>query len=138
MRSYETGGSASLPAVLALAPLAAPWLERGLSELEVRTLLTAGLPPTVHSPRALLADRLARKLPAPRPRRDAAAPAASLAECGECRDPLPRGQQSGICATCAGAGGRSVASPAVDEALVADRVASLRAVLRGGPTPAAA
>ncbi|MEX2982809.1 helix-turn-helix domain-containing protein [Streptomyces sp. C36] len=116
---------------LALAPLAAPWLERGLSELEIRNLLTAGLPPTVHSPRALLADRLIRKLPAPRTRRDAAAPAAPLAECGECRDPLPRGQQSSICAACAGVAALSGPAAVGGMGHVTDHVAALRAVLRG-------
>ncbi|HEX5567661.1 MAG TPA: hypothetical protein VFY14_12180 [Streptomyces sp.] len=78
---------------LALAPLASRWLEHEVSEPEARSLLTDGLPPVVHSARALLADRLVRKLPAPRNRRDPAAPAAALAECSECRDPLPRGSR---------------------------------------------
>lgn len=122
---------------LALAPLAAPWLESGVSELETRSLLADGLPSVVHSARALLADRLVRKLPAPRTRRDAAAPAAPLVECAECRDPLPRGQQTGICAVCAGA-----ASPAVEATpvmkTVPDRVAALRTVLRTRPVAATA
>ncbi|MFH8589552.1 hypothetical protein ACH4GP_35135 [Streptomyces celluloflavus] len=117
---------------LALAPLAAPWLDRGIPELEIRSLLTDGLPPAVHSARALLADRLVRKLPAPRSPRDAAAPAAPLVECAECRDPLPRDQQTGICGSCAG-----VASPAPKPALapvdVPERVAGLRALLHTRP-----
>ncbi|MEU8548857.1 helix-turn-helix domain-containing protein [Streptomyces roseoverticillatus] len=120
--------------VLTLAPLAAPWLERGLSELEVRSLLTDELPRRVYSPRALLADRLVRKLPAPRTRRDAAAPAAPPAECAECRDPLPRGHEARVCAACA-----ETSSGPVNQAtgttapLVAERVAALRAVVRARP-----
>ncbi|MET9415345.1 helix-turn-helix domain-containing protein [Streptomyces klenkii] len=121
--------------VLALAPLAAPWLERGLSELEVRSLLADELPPRVYSPRALLADRLVRKLPAPRPPRDAAAPAAPLAECAECRDPLPRGRDAGVCPLCA----EPRRGGPVDEATettapsVVERVAALRAVVQARP-----
>ncbi|UQA92832.1 hypothetical protein [Streptomyces halobius] len=87
---------------LLLAPLAGEWLERGASELEVRNTLTAGLPPVVHSAAAILRDRLTRKLPAPRTRCDAAAPAAPLPECAECAAPLPRHQETGICGQCSG------------------------------------
>ncbi|WP_327305438.1 hypothetical protein OG730_19565 [Streptomyces sp. NBC_01298] len=121
---------------LTLAPLAARWLDAGVSELAARSLLTAGLPPVVHSARALLADRLVRKLPAPRARQDAAASAAPLAECAECRDPLPRGQQTGICAVCAGATARvGEAAPVMET--VTDHVAALRSALRARPTTAA-
>ncbi|WP_330300378.1 hypothetical protein [Streptomyces sp. NBC_00503] len=108
-----------------------------MSELEARSLLTTGLPPVVHSARALLADRLVRKLPTPRTRQDAAAPETPLAECAECRDPLPRGQQNGICAACAGAAAYvHEAAPVIET--VADRVAALRSALRARPTTAAA
>ncbi|MHC0433813.1 helix-turn-helix domain-containing protein [Streptomyces sp. O3] len=122
---------------LALAPLAARWLEAGVSELEARSLLVDGLPPVVHSARALLAARLVRKLPAPRTRRDAAAPAAPLVECAECRDPLPRGQETGICAVCAGAAAPVIsAAPAMET--VPARVAALRMALRTRPAIATA
>ncbi|MFD5146228.1 helix-turn-helix domain-containing protein [Streptomyces sp. NPDC058401] len=85
---------------LALAPLAQRWLEHGVSELEARSLLTDGLPRFIYSARALLADRLIRKLPAPRTPRDPAAPAAPPAECGVCRDPLPA--PDAHCGRCAG------------------------------------
>ncbi|MFE9566956.1 helix-turn-helix domain-containing protein [Streptomyces sp. NPDC006692] len=127
----------SVADALALAPLANPWLDRGIPELDIRSLLTDGLPSVIHSARALLADRLVRKLPAPRTHRDAAAPAAPLVECAECRDPLPRDQQAGICGSCAG-----VAPPALTmtpaAAAVLDRVAGLRALLRPQPVIAAA
>ncbi|MFG3176543.1 hypothetical protein ACGFZC_15965 [[Kitasatospora] papulosa] len=86
--------------VMKLAPLAAQWLQRGVSELQLRNELVGGLPAKVKSPRALLADRLTRKMP-PVP-----AKVEPLAECGKCSSYLPRGQKTGICSLCAG-----VASP---------------------------
>jgi hypothetical protein len=82
--------------VMALAPVAAEWLRRGASELQIRGELTEGLPATVKSPRALLANRLERKMP-PVPVK-----AVPLADCAECSTPLPRGQEAGICGRCAG------------------------------------
>jgi hypothetical protein len=82
--------------VLKLAPVAAQWLERGVSELQLRNELTEGLPATIKSPRALLADRLTRKMP-PVP-----VVVEKLVECPECMGYLPRGQKTGICGRCAG------------------------------------
>ncbi|MFB6654877.1 hypothetical protein ACFCZ4_06840 [Streptomyces microflavus] len=82
--------------VMKLAPLAAQWLQRGVSELQLRNELVGGLPATIKSPRALLADRLTRKIPA------VPAKVEPLAECGDCGGFLPRGQQAGICSRCAG------------------------------------
>ncbi|MFD4646364.1 hypothetical protein [Streptomyces sp. NPDC058441] len=82
--------------VLKLAPVAAEWLARGASELQLRNELTEGLPATIKSPRALLADRLTRKMP-PVP-----VVVEKLTECGECGTYLPRGQKAGICSQCAG------------------------------------
>ncbi|HSA50889.1 MAG TPA: hypothetical protein VLH10_12375 [Yinghuangia sp.] len=110
----------------ALAPLAQRWLDTGVSDLETRALLTQGLPHVVHSPRALLANRLTRKLPAPR--NSPGTYARPLAECATCRDPLPRNQRTGICAHCSGAVART--SPAKPQPkAVAERVAVLRSVL---------
>ncbi|UGY95026.1 hypothetical protein [Streptomyces gobiensis] len=92
-----------------LAPLAEEWFARGAGEAEIRDALTAGLPRRVHAPGAIAAYRLRAKLPAkPVP------PVPPPAECGECRDPLPRGQESGICGRCAG-----VAPPEPDPVPVA-------------------
>ncbi|MFF7969117.1 helix-turn-helix domain-containing protein [Streptomyces sp. NPDC007903] len=89
--------------VLKLAPLAAEWLRRGVSELELRGTLVAGLPASVNAPAKLVANRLERKMPAPRRVTDPAAPAVAVrAECGECGRPLPLGQPQGICGQCAG------------------------------------
>ncbi|WP_329119246.1 helix-turn-helix domain-containing protein [Streptomyces sp. NBC_01465] len=114
---------------LALAPLAVPWLDRGVSDLVARSLLTSGLPPVVFSARAVLADRLRRKLPAPRTHHDAAAPAPPLAECAECRDPLPPTQTAGICTPCTGATPRPAPTPPLPASVQA-RVSALRATLR--------
>lgn len=99
--AYEPRLRLGVTEMLALAPLAQRWLEHGVSDLEARSLLTDGLPRFVYSARALLADRLVRKLPAPRAPRDPAAPAAPPAECGVCRDPLPA--PDAHCGQCAGA-----------------------------------
>lgn len=91
--------------VMKLAPLAAEWLARGVSELQLRNELVGGLPTPVKSPRALLADRLSRKMP-PVP-----VVVEPLAECAECGVSLARGQKAGICLQCAGVAPR-IAEPA--------------------------
>ncbi|WP_407838627.1 helix-turn-helix domain-containing protein [Streptomyces sp. DSM 116496] len=128
--AYEPRLKLGVTETLALAPLAQRWLEHGVSELEARSLLTDGLPRFVYSARALLADRLVRKLPAKRVARDPAAPAAPPAECGVCRDPLPAPDAScGTCAEARTAPRGGLPSP--------ERVASLadiaRRALRGMP-----
>ncbi|MEU9579681.1 hypothetical protein [Streptomyces chilikensis] len=80
-----------------LVPAVSRWLGRGATAVEITDALTQGLPPRVHSARHILADRLERKLPAPRRRWK------SYAECGSpgCGGLLPEGQETGICAGCA-------------------------------------
>ncbi|MFI5865245.1 helix-turn-helix domain-containing protein [Streptomyces sp. NPDC051546] len=128
--AYEPRLRLGITETLALAPLAQRWLEHGVSDLEARSLLTDGLPRFIHSARALLADRLVRKLPAPRAPRDPAAPAAPPAECGVCRDPLPA--PDAHCGRCAGA--RTAPRPGLPSP---EQVASLadiaRRALRGRP-----
>jgi hypothetical protein len=100
---HEAKLTLSATEALSLAPLAAQWLSRGVSELEIRNVLTAGLPAAVHAPAKLVANRLQRKLPAARRAADPAAPAvATRAECDGCARPLPLGQHAGTCAACAG------------------------------------
>ncbi|MFF2617859.1 hypothetical protein [Kitasatospora sp. NPDC058046] len=109
----------------ALAPLVTQWLERGCDEAELAHALLPGLPQPMHSPVAILRDRLHRKLPPERPETQPA----SYAECGRCHDPVPR---PGICRACAGLGTRTVAvgtgAPATPGG-----VARARAALRGWP-----
>ncbi|WP_329117794.1 helix-turn-helix domain-containing protein [Streptomyces sp. NBC_01465] len=131
--SREPKLALSATEALALAPRAVPWLDRGVSDLEARSLLTSGLPPVVFSARAILSDRLHRKLPPER--RDAVV---ARAECADCRDPLPPTQKTGICTPCTGAAPRPVTQPLPES--VPARVAALRSSLRRGrgvdPAPA--
>ncbi|MET8839656.1 hypothetical protein ABZW67_06110 [Streptomyces rubiginosohelvolus] len=96
LATAEASLALSAADAMKLAPLAARWLQRGVSELQLRNELVGGLPATIKSPRALLADRLTRKLPA------IPIKVEPLAECGDCGAFLPRGQQAGICSRCAG------------------------------------
>jgi hypothetical protein len=82
-----------------LAPLVARWLESGATEADLYQALTADLPRPVRAPAALVSYRLEARTPAITPPRK---PVETLAECGECRDPLPRGVRTGICRRCAG------------------------------------
>ena len=86
-----------------LAPLVAEWLKRGSSASELAQALLPGLPTTVHSPAGVLRSRLQRKLPPAQAPRRPSEP--RDAECAKCHDPVPR---PGICAACAGLGGRTV------------------------------
>ncbi|MFD9123860.1 hypothetical protein [Kitasatospora sp. NPDC059571] len=82
---------------LALAPLVAQWLERGATTADLAGALLPGLPVPLHSPAALLRNRLQRKLPPPPEERPAAVP--RYTECPGCHDPVPR---PGTCRPCAG------------------------------------
>ncbi|MFG2918517.1 hypothetical protein ACGF0D_37240 [Kitasatospora sp. NPDC048298] len=115
----------------ALAPLVTQWLERGCGEAELANALIPGLPQPMHSPAAILRDRLQRKLPPERPEAPPAPPA-SYAECGRCHDPVPR---PGICRACAGLGTRTVAVGSGARATPRG-VARARAALRRRAQPA--
>ncbi|MET9729325.1 hypothetical protein ABZZ79_01280 [Streptomyces sp. NPDC006458] len=89
---------------LDVAPLVVEWFARGLTDLEVRTALVAGLPEHVKSPRALLKHRLTAMLPewrytapdgpsAPRGVRE-------RVECVDCGRWLPEGAPMGYCRDC--------------------------------------
>jgi hypothetical protein len=80
---------------MTLAPLAAPWLERGLGPRDLSAALLGGLPERVHSASAFLRDRLARKLP---PEPVAVPPPPRRYECPGCARPTPH---EGTCRTCA-------------------------------------
>lgn len=82
-----------------LVPLATRWLASGATEADLYQALTADLPRPVRAPAALVSYRLEARTPAITPPRK---PVETLAECGECRDPLPRGVRTGICRRCAG------------------------------------
>ncbi|MFE0174127.1 hypothetical protein ACFWZ2_17575 [Streptomyces sp. NPDC059002] len=92
----------------ALAPDAARWFDRGATEADLLHALTAGLPPVVHRPAALVRSRLTTKLP-PEP-----APRAALRvlECGTCGAPgRPEALPGGTCGECRGESVRHRTAP---------------------------
>ncbi|MFD7454174.1 hypothetical protein [Kitasatospora sp. NPDC059827] len=111
-----------------LAPLVAQWLERGSTAAELAQALLPGLPSPMHSPVAILRDRLQRKLPPPR----TASPSPSYAECAKCHDPVPR---PGICHPCAGLGS-SIVAVGTGGTATRSGAARARAALRGHGLPA--
>ncbi|RKT06043.1 hypothetical protein BX286_4080 [Streptomyces sp. 3211.6] len=114
----------------ALAPLLVPWLARGVTPDRIRLALTAGLPPVVHHPAALVRKRLESKLPAAPPGpAPAAAPAPPVrAECAECRAPGPPGAfAEGRCRACRPQGPRPpVFTPTLTPAEVRAHAARIR------------
>ncbi|MFF2662737.1 hypothetical protein ACFVUH_35945 [Kitasatospora sp. NPDC058032] len=111
-----------------LAPLVGQWLERGSTAADLAHALIPGLPVPLHSPVAILRDRLQRKLPPPR----AEAPPPAYAECSGCHDPVPR---PGLCRPCAGLAPRPAAAPTDTTGTGAARA---RAALRSQRTLTAA
>ncbi|MFF2081741.1 hypothetical protein ACFVXG_44095 [Kitasatospora sp. NPDC058162] len=105
-----------------LAPLVAQWLERGSTATELAHALLPGLPSPLHSPVAILRDRLQRKLP------PVQAPQFRPAECAKCHDPVPR---PGICRSCAGLGGARTLAIGTGAAATPGGAARARAALRG-------
>ncbi|MFG2845734.1 hypothetical protein ACGF12_21550 [Kitasatospora sp. NPDC048296] len=85
-----------------LAPLVAQWLARGSTAQELAQALLPALPMPLHSPVGVLRSRLQRKMPPVQAPQQSSKP--RYAECAKCHDPVP---QQGICATCAGLGGRT-------------------------------
>ncbi|AUG87181.1 helix-turn-helix DNA binding domain protein [Streptomyces phage Attoomi] len=120
-----------------LAPLAAEWLSRGYSATEITDAVVQGLPGKVYAPAKIVADRLTRKLPAPRRKWR------TFADCSDgCGRLLPAGQDSGKCGVCAGTTPapflQELAAQAVQELAPADytapdvraHVSNLRALMR--------
>ncbi|KJY30322.1 hypothetical protein [Streptomyces sp. NRRL S-495] len=105
----------------ALAPLVCRWLEHGSTATDLAHALLPGLPTHLHSPVALLRDRLRRKLPPPR----AGAAPATYSECPHCHDPVPR---PGPCRSCAEVAPSAPVTAAVGAALA-------RAALHRGADP---
>jgi hypothetical protein len=97
-----------------------------LTETELAHALLPGLPSPMHSPAAILRDRLQRKMPPER----SAPPPASYAECSLCHGPVP---QPGICRPCAGLGTRTL-SIGGGAAAARGGAARARAALRGHGT----
>ncbi|MFJ6410727.1 helix-turn-helix domain-containing protein [Streptomyces hydrogenans] len=92
--------------VARLVPSVADWLDRGATVTEILDALTQGLPRTLYSAPAVLADRLARKRPARRRRWK------TYADCADgCGRLLPEGRDSGSCGACAGGAEPPVPDP---------------------------
>ncbi|AUY50571.1 hypothetical protein [Streptomyces sp. CB01881] len=107
-----------------LAPLVAQWLERGSTAQELAQALLPGLPVPLHSPVGVLRSRLKRKMPPVPVPQQRSKP--RYAECAKCHDPMP---QPGICAACAGIGGRTVQASG-GAAVAAAGAARVRAALQ--------
>lgn len=92
----------------ALAPLAARWLARDPSPERLRRALTDALPGFVFSPAGFVKRRLVRTMPVRPPAPVRHEP---LAECGECRAPLPRGMREVLCRGCSAGDGAAGEPP---------------------------
>ncbi|WP_328742188.1 hypothetical protein [Streptomyces caniferus] len=78
-----------------LVPEVADWLDRGATIAQITDAVTQGLPAKVYSAARLIADRLDRKRP------ERKRQWRQTHDCPECRNPLPFGQDTGICGGCA-------------------------------------
>ncbi|WP_338932667.1 helix-turn-helix domain-containing protein [Streptomyces netropsis] len=84
--------------IQALVPLASQWLQNGASVMEITDAVVQQLPSKVYAPAKLVADRLTRKLPAPR-----RAWKHFDATCRDCKRPFGGATpESGQCSECRG------------------------------------
>ena len=111
-----------------LAPLVEEWLERGYGQHDLTAALLEGLPQRVHSPAALLRDRLTRKLPPPRDTPKHVTPRWPH-ECDTCGRPT---DCPGLCGECAN-GETALASDSASVRPFHSGLALVRAALSGRP-----
>ncbi|MGK5729807.1 hypothetical protein [Streptomyces sp. URMC 124] len=111
-----------------LVPLASQWLQNGASAMEITDAVVQQLPGKIYAPAKLVADRLTRKLPAPRrawKHFDAA--------CRDCRRPFGgAAPESGQCAECRGdvlPADLQTLVPAQPDPFVTGMAASIRSAL---------
>ncbi|MEW2580108.1 hypothetical protein [Streptomyces syringium] len=133
--------------VAELAVLAGEWFQRGGGMLDLREALTSGLPEVVHSPAALVRNRLMRKMPSTptfAEQREAdrrAAAGARVAEMRECTGAhvQPRlfrpVDGEALCPSCRCADAETGVAAAVDAAVRGG--AAIRDLLRAGRTEVA-
>ncbi|MFC8197465.1 hypothetical protein ACFUTV_18940 [Streptomyces sp. NPDC057298] len=144
--------SLSAGACAELAPLVTEWFARGASDEHVLRALTAGLPTPVHSPAALVRNRLTAKLPpepepapgpapgpepalgpapgpAPGPAR-APRPPLRVLECAKCGTPgRPEALPGGVCGPCSGGPAPRPPSVPLSSAAVHAYAAAARAAM---------
>lgn len=121
--------SLSYTECIALEPQLTEWFTRGATEPSILRALTAGLPTPVHSPAALIRNRLTTKLP-PEP---AARPALRVLECGRCGTPgRPEALPGGVCGPCRGEPAPPRAATPLPPAAVRTHAAAARAAV-GSP-----
>ncbi|MGW1669507.1 hypothetical protein [Streptomyces sp. NPDC002324] len=130
---------------VALAPLLAPWFERGATEEHIHRALTAGLPVPVHSPAALIRTRLRDKLPPepePQPQREPdrapephpSRPPLRMLECAHCRTPgRPEALPGGVCSACRGERAPAHPHTPLSAAAVHTHAARIRAAMSPQP-----
>ncbi|MEU9787749.1 hypothetical protein AB0H92_43510 [Streptomyces phaeochromogenes] len=112
-----------------LAPLLTEWFARGTTDEHVLQALTAGLPTPVHSPAALIHNRLTNKLP-PEPASAAPRPPFRVLECAKCGVPgRPEALPGGICSPCQGESEPSRPAAPVTPSAVRTHAAEIRAAM---------
>jgi hypothetical protein len=120
--------SLSASACADLAPLLTEWFVRGATDEHVLQALTAGLPTPVHSPAALIRNRLTSKLP-PEPE-SAPRPPLRVLECAKCGTPgRPEALPGGICGPCRGEAEPSRPAAPVALSAVRTHAAEIRAAM---------
>ncbi|MHA5048654.1 hypothetical protein [Streptomyces sp. SD15] len=112
-----------------LAPLLTEWFARGATDEQVLQSLTGGLPTPVHSPAALIRNRLTTKLP-PEPVRDTPRPPLRVLECAKCGVPgRPEALPGGVCGPCRGEPGPSRPATPLASSAVRTHAADIRAAM---------
>jgi len=116
----------------ALEPLAADWLARGVLPDQLTRILVAGLPDSVHAPRAFLRRRLSDKLPPDRPAPTPSERPRSMMECIDCGVPgRPEALPGGLCRGCSSRDRSAEPAPSARQMRdVQARVAQIRDALR--------
>ncbi|MDH6112574.1 hypothetical protein P3T36_001456 [Kitasatospora sp. MAP12-15] len=99
----------------------ARWLAHGSGVAELARALLPGLPAVIHSPVAVIRNRLQRKMPSS-DRREVR----RYAECVKCHDPVPA---PGVCRSCAGLGSPRQVNVGGGAAVAAAGAARVRAAM---------
>ncbi|WP_147286149.1 hypothetical protein [Streptomyces corynorhini] len=132
LRSYDARLMLSERAIRRLAPAVCAWLERGVEPVAVQRALVDGLPAApLRFPAGLIGHRLAELRPPPLPAGEIPPGFDPLQNCERCERAF-RAAEPGRCGSCVGPQDDGRASGGVDRGSGGERVAQLRALLRGG------